>query len=42
MDKQRIETLGDELYEALRQCRTVEPLTNRHPDITVEDAYRIQ
>lgn len=34
-------TLGDELYDALRQRRMLEPLTNRHPQLTVEDAYRI-
>jgi 2-oxopent-4-enoate/cis-2-oxohex-4-enoate hydratase len=32
---------GDELYDALRARRTVEPLTNREPDITIDDAYRI-
>ena len=34
--------LGDELYDALKNCRVVEPLTSRHPEITVEDAYAIQ
>ena len=42
MTPELISTLGDELYDALRQCRTVEPLTNRHPDITIKDAYHIQ
>ena len=42
MNDDLIRTLGDELYTALQDCRVVEPLTNRHPDITVEDAYRIQ
>jgi 2-oxopent-4-enoate/cis-2-oxohex-4-enoate hydratase len=42
MKPQVIETLGDELYEALTQCRVVEPLTARHPDITIDDAYAIQ
>ena len=42
MNDDLIRTLGDELYTALQGCRVVEPLTNRHPDITVEDAYRIQ
>ncbi|MBA4261062.1 MAG: 2-oxopent-4-enoate hydratase, partial [Comamonadaceae bacterium] len=37
-----IETLGDELYTALRTQQVVEPLSNRHPDITIEQAYRIQ
>lgn len=42
MDKPLIEALGDELYAALRGCSVVEPLTSRHADITVDDAYRIQ
>jgi len=33
--------LGDELFQALRHRRTVNPLTERHPAITVDDAYRI-
>lgn len=37
-----IEQLGDELYQALTQRQTLEPLTNRHADITIEDAYAIQ
>jgi 2-oxopent-4-enoate/cis-2-oxohex-4-enoate hydratase len=37
-----IDALGDALYHALIQCRVVEPLTSQHPDITIEDAYRIQ
>ena len=35
-------SLGDELYAALSGCQAVEPLSSRHPDITLEDAYRIQ
>ena len=42
MTPQLIEQLGDDLYAALAECRMVEPLTNRHADITVEDAYAIQ
>jgi 2-oxopent-4-enoate/cis-2-oxohex-4-enoate hydratase len=34
--------LGDELYDALENCRVVDPLTVRHPEITIEDAYAIQ
>lgn len=37
-----IEQLGDELYQALTQRRMLEPLTNRHADITIDDAYAIQ
>ncbi|MDO9143492.1 MULTISPECIES: fumarylacetoacetate hydrolase family protein [Comamonadaceae] len=41
MDNSLIPTLGEELFDALRQRHTVAPLTERHPDISVEDAYRI-
>ncbi len=41
METQRIEELGDELYSALRERRTVAPLTDREADITIEDAYHI-
>ena len=42
MDKALITQLGDELYEALVKRETVTPLSERHPDITIEDAYQIQ
>lgn len=41
MQEDRIVELGDELYEALRGCHTLEPLTDREKDITIEDAYHI-
>ena len=34
--------LGDELFDALQARRTVPPLTSRHPEITIDDAYAIQ
>lgn len=42
MDKNTIEQLGDELYQALVKREVLAPLTERHSDITVEDAYRVQ
>lgn len=42
MNPELIQQLGDELYDALQACRVVDPLTTRHPEITVEDAYAIQ
>ncbi len=42
MKTEQINQLGDELYEALKACRTLEPLTNRHADISIDDAYAIQ
>lgn len=41
MDDGLVVRLGDELFAALRERRTLVPLTTRHADITVEDAYRI-
>lgn len=38
----RITQLGDELFDSFRSRKPVEPLTTREPEITVEDAYRIQ
>lgn len=33
--------LADELYAALRNRKTVEPLIARYPDLTIDDAYAI-
>ena len=41
MDKSRIIELGDELFSALRHREAVAPLTEREPEITIEDAYYI-
>lgn len=41
MDEAIIRLLGDELFAALRSRSTVRPLTERYPEITVADAYRI-
>jgi 2-oxopent-4-enoate/cis-2-oxohex-4-enoate hydratase len=42
MDAQKIQHYGDELFQALRDRQTVAPLTEREPDISIEDAYQIQ
>jgi 2-oxopent-4-enoate/cis-2-oxohex-4-enoate hydratase len=42
MQNSAIERYGDELYQALMDRKAVEPLTDREPGITIEDAYRIQ
>jgi 2-oxopent-4-enoate/cis-2-oxohex-4-enoate hydratase len=42
MNPETITALGDELYDALKACRVVDPLTTRYPEVTIEDAYRIQ
>lgn len=41
MDQAKIDALGDELYTSLRNQTTLPPLTEREPDITIEDAYHI-
>jgi 2-oxopent-4-enoate/cis-2-oxohex-4-enoate hydratase len=42
MDSTLIHALGDELFDALVEHRVIEPLTSRHPAITLMDAYAIQ
>lgn len=42
MDKAKIDYYGDELYQALMSRTPVDPLTDREPGITIEDAYQIQ
>lgn len=37
-----IEKLGNELYMALLSGATIDPITDRIPDITIEEAYRVQ
>lgn len=41
MNKEKINQLGDELYQALRSQQTLTPFTDREPDITIDDAYHI-
>ena len=41
MDAGKIQQLGDELYDALRENKTLSPLTEREPGISIEDAYHI-
>jgi 2-oxopent-4-enoate/cis-2-oxohex-4-enoate hydratase len=38
----KIQQFGDELFESLRTRVPVEPLTERDPELTLEQAYRIQ
>ncbi len=42
MEQDLINQLGDELYTALSTGEVLAPLTERHPEITIEDAYHIQ
>ena len=42
MEQTTIDSLGDELYNAMQTREAVEPLTSRGLDISLDDAYRIQ
>jgi len=42
MDIDKITGYGDALYDAWRERRTIAPLIETSPEITLEDAYRIQ
>ena len=42
MEAKKIQTYGDELYRALREVKAVDPLVQREPGITIENAYQIQ
>ena len=42
MNEDKIQHYGDALYEAWRERRTIAPLLEQEPDITLADAYRIQ
>jgi len=33
--------LAEKLYQALKEKRTIEPLTQRYPDLPIDEAYRI-
>lgn len=41
MDVPLIDALGAELFHALRSRKTLAPLTERYPQISLDDAYRI-
>jgi len=41
MNQEDIAKYGDELYDALSKRHTLAPLTQRAPEITIEDAYKI-
>jgi 2-oxopent-4-enoate/cis-2-oxohex-4-enoate hydratase len=42
MNNIQLQRYGDELYQALVNREAVDPLTDREPEITIQDAYRIQ
>lgn len=42
MDAAKIKNYGDELYTAFLERKTLKPFLEREPEISLEDAYRIQ
>lgn len=42
LSPQTIQQLGDALFAALADRRPIAPLTDSHPDMALDDAYRIQ
>lgn len=42
MDKQNIQLCADLLFDSERSRKSIKPLSDMYPDITVEDAYAIQ
>ena len=42
LTKEKIETLGNELYDAWKDARQISPLTDQVPDLSIEDAYQVQ
>lgn len=42
LDKKILQTLGNELYDAWHDARQIAALTERHPDMSIEDAYNVQ
>lgn len=41
LDPGKIHALGDELYDCLRRRETVTPITEREPQVAIDDAYHI-
>lgn len=41
LSSEQIQTYAEELYQALRKREMIEPLSNRTPDMTIEDAYAV-
>ncbi|MES2256994.1 MAG: 2-oxopent-4-enoate hydratase [Pseudomonadota bacterium] len=42
MEQALTNQLGNELYSAFAECRAIVPLSERYPDISIDDGYRIQ
>jgi 2-oxopent-4-enoate/cis-2-oxohex-4-enoate hydratase len=42
LSQEKIRILGDELFDAWKNTKAVDPITDRETDITIEDAYHVQ
>lgn len=41
LSSEKITAYADELYYALRQCQAIDPISEREPEMTIEDAYAV-
>ncbi len=41
LDDGQIQSIGADLYSALRSCQPITPLVSQYPGITIQDAYQI-
>lgn len=42
LSNEQVEGMGAELHRALVEAAPIDPLIRRHPDLSIEDAYRVQ
>ena len=42
LSKEQIQAAAENLYQAEKQCKQIEPLTLTHPDMDMDDAYAVQ
>jgi 2-keto-4-pentenoate hydratase len=42
LSDEEVRRLAGELWDAERQSRPIQPISGRHPDADIDDAYRIQ
>ena len=41
LSQDKIQGFADELYDALRNQRMIDPLSEREPEMSIEDAYQV-
>lgn len=42
LSTENLQQMGDELFDALKTCRSIEPLIARYPDMDIDAAYAVQ